>query len=144
MSLLAHLLFILFGLMVFFLFMKVHGQFKCSPSSFMCVVAFQWQKETRHFHHCHHQLFQLNLFTPQFFFPWFFFVHGYLSFQGWIFSWTCFHVCYKVVIAITKPNSQANLSFFKNELACPLIFHFILAHGLLLLFINVHGQLKCF
>jgi hypothetical protein len=58
-------------------------------------------------------------------------------------SWTCLHVCYKVVITITKPNSRANLPFLKNELACPLIFHFILAHGLLLLLTNVHGQLKC-
>lgn len=59
---------------------------------------------------------------PSFSFHGFFLLMAIFFFKVQVCSWTCLHVCYKVVIAITKLNSQANLSFKKNWACLPSLF----------------------
>jgi hypothetical protein len=78
-----------------------------------------------------------------------FFVHGFLLFMiiffclGLNFVHVCFHTCWRVIVVKVKINSHAIIVFFLGVLACPFVL-FILDHGILLLFMNVNGQFKCF
>jgi len=123
-SLLAHLLFFLFWLMVsFYLWMCMVNL--NVPNHLLCVLSHSNDKKK-------HVIFTIAIII---FFNWTcsppsFSFHGFFLFMAIYFfkvefcSWTCLHVCYKVVIAITKPNSQTNLSFFKKWACLPPYFSF--------------------